>query len=117
MMEGAYACPSCPGDPLLTADQLSTTLIGGVLTFATLNACGGLFAPDERLLSIGAAMIKRGIDAIFVTETYPVATLDTRSPRSVRVEQYATRKLFTQHGVQYIGSSTPSHHGRGEARR
>ena len=110
LLPGVEACQSCPGVPFLQPDHMAT-VAGALLSFATINARGRLFADNAMSLKdIAAAMLRHEIHAVSVTETNSFAIQDASA--HWRREQQHSRQLEKQHGIKVISASTKSRVGR-----
>ena len=110
LLPGAQACQSCPGVPFLQPEHMAT-VAGALLSFATINARGSLFAANATSLKdIAAAMLRHEIHAVSVTETNSFAIHDAAA--HWRREKTHSERLEKKHGIKVISASTRSAIGR-----
>ena len=110
----AEACPKCVGDPLLGTAELPSLLCASLLTIATFNARGGLYAQEAaRLKTFAASMIRNTIHALVITEARPAAESNpAHRARHFDEGQKWIKHVLKKYNITTIDTSTRTRTGR-----
>ena len=106
----AHGCQECPGVPFLQPAHMATAT-AALLSFATINVHGSLFADASSTLSdIADAMRRHDIHAVCVTEANKPTLIHHAASHHAK-EKRMIKQLYISHSIKVISATSPTKAG------